>query len=202
MSVARVLKNNAVAVIGVALPLLLVLALVLLRALPAAQVPDPRHDLVLASGIDRGSQLDVEVREGRLYVRYRPVPPGQENYFAHGQPPELYYLDVDRMSLQRIPLELPVADDGRLSDQAQTLDVPLLAEVRLDPASVAPDGYRFEYDSGSGGGLLTGLWGGGYRYRHVLAKDGRRIKVPETADRYNTRLVGWVVAGELQESAQ
>jgi hypothetical protein len=198
MSAAAFLKRNFVVVIGVALPTLLVLFLAVVRGAQISSVPDPRYDLVFASNTYGSPQLEFSVEAGKLKVRYLP-PPEDQMRQAVRVVPELFYLDVGRLAVRKIPVELPVDAGGQLAGQVQALDVPQLADLELDPSSIAPDGYRFEYASSSGG-LLTGIWGGnGDRYRHVLKKDGRRIKVPDTVHRYDARVVGWVVGGTLKD---
>lgn len=197
MSVGAFLKRNFVVVLGVALPSALVLFLVIVRGMSISSVPDPRHDLLFTTGSYGDSQLEFSVEGGRLKVRYLPPAEGRARP-AVASRPELYYLDVDRLTARKIPIELPLDEKGELVDRVQVLDVPMLANLELDPSSLAPDGYRFEYSSFNGG-LLTDLWGGRGRYGYVLQKDGRRIKVPDAAYRYDVRLVGWVVGGELAE---
>lgn len=197
MSVVGFLKRNFVVVLGVALPSALVLFLVIVRGMSISSVPDPRYDLLFTTGNHGDSPLEFSVEGGRLKVRYLPPAEGRTRP-ATASRPELYYLDVERLAARKIPIELPVDEKGELVDRVQVLDVPMVAGLELDPSSMAPDGYQFEY-SRSNGGLLTDIWGGRGRYGYVLHKDGRRIKVPDTSYRYGVRLVGWVVAGELAD---
>jgi len=197
MSVSVFLRKNLVAVIGVALPLLLVLLLVALRGITASRIPEPRHDLLIVSQSYGNTPVEFSVERGKLKIRYLPAKEGSGQLVRKA--PELLYLDVDRLAVRPIIVELPVGQDGQLSDQTQTLELPELVGLTLSADSVAPDGYRFERAERSSGGLFGELFGGSYRSRYVLAKDGRRIKLPDTEDRYNVKLIGWVVGGELGE---
>lgn len=189
MSAAAFLKRNFVAVLGVALPLLLVLILVASRSFTVSRVAPPAHDLLLVANSYNNALLEFRVEQGKLIVRYMPAK--ESTGVRARSTPELLYLDVSRQAVRPITIELPVDEDGLLSQKAQPIEVPELADLTLSAESVSPDGYRFERAQRSGG-LFHDLFGGRSRYQYVLAKDGRRIALPDTEQRYNVTLVAWV----------
>ena len=197
MSIPAFLRKNIVAVIGVVLPLLLVLLLAGVRGIATLTVPEPAHDLLLASQGYGDRLLEFSVEHGALRIRYLPPPPEAE--WPWQTDPRLYYLDVARQVLRPIAIELPRDPDGRLSAQPRQLELPELAGLALSADSVAPDGYRFEPAGRYQDGLFGVLFGSGYRRHYALVKNGRRIVLPVLADHHDLRPVGWVIAGELEE---
>lgn len=193
MSVSHFLKRNFVAILGVALPLLLVLVLLISRSVSVSSVAPPTHDLLLTANNYGSALLEFRVEQGKLVVRYVPI---KETAGMRARPaPELLYLDAGRQAVRPITIELPVDEDGSLSEKAQIIEVPELAGLSLSADSVSPDGYRFERVSRSGG-LFTEFFGGNYRYRYALVKDGRRIGLQSMEQYYNVDLVAWVIDGE------
>lgn len=193
MSASSFLKRNFVAILGVTLPLLLVVALLISRSVSFSSIAPPAHDLLLVANNYGSTLLEFRVERGKLVVRYLPV---KEVAGMRMRPtPELLYLDVDRQAVRPIAIELPVDEDGSLSEKAQIIEVPELAGLTLSADSVSPDGYRFERVSRSGG-LFTEFFGGNYRYRYALVKDGKRIGLQSMEQYYNVDLVAWVIDGE------
>jgi len=197
MAMSAFLRRNLVPVLGLALPLLLVLALALSRSIVAARVAPPAYDLLLVSSSYVGIPLEFSVEQGRLQVRYLP---GEEATRLRLRTlPQLLYLDVNRFAVRAVPLVLPVDEDGQLPQQVLSIDVPELAGLTLSADSVAPDGYRFERVQQSGG-LFQDLFGGRSPYQYVLAKGGRRIALHDAEQRNNIALLAWVIAGDAQQS--
>lgn len=189
------LKRHGFVIAGAGLPLLLVAALVIARAVPRYVVEDPRCDLVYVAYGDRALPTDrlvcdVVVVEGELRVRWslaeEPVYSQEQRVFR-----------FDGASGRSVELLLPPA--GELQEHGARVErvVEGLADARLETALASPDGYTFE-SSYAGGGLFGEIFGSGSRrVRAVIEKNGRRIEVPQpTLDPYGygqPRFLGWAV---------
>jgi hypothetical protein len=189
------LKRHGFVIAGVGLPLLLVAALAIARAVPRYVVEDPRCDLVYVAYGDRALPTDrlvcdVVVVDGELRVRWNlaeePVYSQEQRVFR-----------FDGASGQSMELPLPPA--GELQDTGARVELVVagLEDARLDMELTSPDGYTFE-STYSGGGLFGEIFGSGSRrVRAVIERNGRRIEVPQpTLDPYgygHPRFLGWAV---------
>ncbi|NND64597.1 MAG: hypothetical protein HKM24_01415, partial [Gammaproteobacteria bacterium] len=171
MKAKEFFQENFVIIIGVSLPLLLVLFFVVARGLPDMRVPAPQYDLVFAKNYYHGgsnNRLGFSVDGGKLKVRYFPEKRNPNGYVTNQTVPELFYFDIDKKSVREINIELPVDKDSQLSEAVQYIDVPAVANLKLEPGDTAPDGYQFTYKSRNRGGLFGELMVGySYRRGHV-----------------------------------
>lgn len=169
------LKRHGFVIAGVGLPLLVVAALALARALPRVWVDDPRYELVYVLRGDYGGPptklvCDVASVEGRVRVRWVRVEIDQ-----YEGVPRVFRLDPARG--EPIELALPPPGDLPAVGDSSEAFVEGLDDVRLRTTEVAPDGYTFESNWRSGG-LFGDLFGRTHAPRTSVHKDGRRIAVP------------------------
>ena len=189
------LKRHAFVIAGVGLPLLLIAALLVARAVPRFLVEDPRFGLVYTvegddyRHDDRRVQ-DVSVAAGRLVVRWNLVE--RPNY----QPRRRVYR-ADPLSGELLELAVPEPEVAELEASGGRAEIALegLAGLRVDTQPVSPDGWSFASVYGGGGGIFGELFfhgHGGLRVR--IEKDGRRIDVPRSVVGYGAiDFVGWLV---------
>ena len=155
------IRKNLVLVAGIVLPVLLIAGFLVLERLPTALAEPPRHDfLVVAYRYDaqrpRTFHLDFQVREGRLDGIVRPS--SDERAYAHNQHASLFRYSARERHWSEIVYTLPEAADT--AEEPLTFAVTEAADLALDSAAVAPDGYAFEYLGYRGsGGLLGELFG-------------------------------------------
>jgi hypothetical protein len=188
MSKTHFLKDNIALVAGGSLPVLLILLFWIATVIPRMTVADPQHDMLYTAdyydynALSSGA-INIEVREGMLRAVFRETE-GQ-NYRSA---PRIYYFDVSAGSTQELSIEVPadVAD-------GQELDIPEAYGMTLSKKSIAPDGYSFDGSYSSRSGFF--FFDGGYRYRGLIRKDGRSIKLPTHGHQYqgNLRFLGWVL---------
>jgi len=191
MSLRRLLKDNIALVAGVSLPVLLVIAFWIATVIPQFTVPDPRYDLVYTAvnydyNTPTDGAIDLDVRDGRLRATFHRVE-GQ----TYGNTPRVYYFDVTAGTLQELTVDVPEdVQDG------QELDIPEASGLLLSKKSIAPDGYTFDGSYSSYRGLF--FFDSGYRYRGLIRREGRAIKVPAPGYRHQgeLRFLGWVLEGE------
>lgn len=192
MSKTQLLKNNIALVAGVSLPVVLVLVFWIATVIPQMTVDDPRYDMLYS--IDHyepnatgGGSIQIEVRDGKLLAVFRETDNQQ-----YRSSPRIYYFDVSAGSIQEFTVEVPVdLQDG------QELDIPEARGLTLSKKSIAPDGYVFDSNYSGRSGFL--FFDSGYRYRGLIRKNGRSIKIPTHGHQYqgNPRFLGWVVEGRM-----
>ncbi|MEM6584043.1 MAG: hypothetical protein AAF699_22405 [Pseudomonadota bacterium] len=191
MSKTQLLKENFALVVGVSLPLLLVLVFWIATVIPKMTVADPQYDLLYtADYYDHNTLIDgaiqIEIRDGRLHAVFRKTPG-----FDQHNLPRIYYFDVSTGSTQELSIVIPAdVKDG------QELEIPEAQGLTLSKKTIAPDGYMFDADYSSRSGFL--FFDSGYRYRGLIRKDGRAIKIPTQGNQYggNLRFLAWVLENE------
>ena len=188
MSKAHFLKENIALVAGISLPVLLVIVFWIATAIPKMTVPDPQYDMIYAAdyydynGPFRGT-IKLGVRDDRLRATYHST--DSQNLRSA---PRLYYFDVSSGSTHELSVELPAdLQDG------QELAIPEANGLELSKKSIAPDGYSFDGSYSSRSGFF--FFGSGYRYRGLIRKEGRAVKIPTHGHQYqgNLRFLAWVV---------
>jgi hypothetical protein len=182
------LKENIALVAGISLPVLLVSIFWIATAIPKMTVPDPRYDLIYTAdyydySAPAHGTVNLEVRDGHLRATYHSVE--HQNYHSS---PRLYYFDVSSGSTHELTVDVP----GDLQD-GQELNIPEATGLKLSKKSIAPDGYSFDGNYSSRSGFF--FFDGGYRYRGLIRKEGRAIKIPTHGHQYqgNLRFLGWVM---------
>jgi hypothetical protein len=191
MSKTQLLKDNMPLVVGISLPVLLVLMFWIATVIPTLTVPDPQHDMLYTAdyydyNVVTSGAVHIEIRDGRLRAVYRETE--DQNY---RNAPRIYYFDVSAGSTQELSIEIPAdVEDG------QDLEIPEARGLKLSKKNIAPDGYSFDASYSSRSGFF--FFDSGYRYRGLIRKDGRAIKIPTHGHQYqgNLRFLGWVLESE------
>ncbi len=190
------LKENAVLIAGVALPLMLVILFTVARTLPAKNVPDPQYKAVYAvqSYYYAGYNYSYKINdEGKLEVTLnapaRNVPPYTDSDIpSDAQKAKIYLFDGAKNKTEEIEVDLP-----KLEKDGKSIKIPVAKFDTLTLASgEAPDGYKFRDESYTNSSLLTELFT--YRSRRIpraIVKDGREIAI-ETQNYGNFVFIGWV----------
>lgn len=196
MALKKFLKENLVLTMGIGLPVLLVILFFLTSVLPKSLAEPPQHDLlfsVLRYDYQTASptNFDFVVRDGVLYARVGKTDSHNINRYHR----RLVRYDAQTGSVREIPYDL-----AGIADAPEGTEVPVEATggLTIDSSSKAPDGYTFESASYSGGGLVSGLFFGGYRNQGYRVVKGRAAyKIPTTfgENHYagNVQFIGWIV---------
>ena len=144
---------------------------------------------------------DLAVVDRKVRVVYQGGSPGYQN-------PRLWRYSAKTGALQEIAIPLPPglvplapgAVTPEVAARITPIDVPDVANLTVDPSSIAPDGYQFSAGAADyGGDILTGLFFySRYRDEAFLKKAGRSIRLPRAGDGLYygayARFIGWVVA--------
>jgi hypothetical protein len=194
------LQRNFVAVLGVALPLLLIAVVLAVHGISRWQADAPQHPVLYVAFSEHDGQYRFKFpigAQGRLMIRYQ-VPESRQpaSPSTQAETATLALYDVRAESLSSFVVHAP--ESLPEAGESTNLDVPgALAELYFRPGAIAPDGYRFEQSGYRSGGLFRELFGGGGRVRdNRLIKDGVAFQVPELDGRRyanNQELIGWVI---------
>jgi hypothetical protein len=184
------LKENAVLIAGIALPLMLVILFTFARALPAKNVPDPQYKAVYAlQPYYGGFSYAFKIKDdGKLDVTFN-TPDNPNNYVDNTtQKAQIFIFDGAKNKTQTIDLDLPARDKEKKSVPIAVKEFDTLTLASGD----APDGYKFREESYSGSSLITEIFT--YRSRHIpraIVKEGREIPL-ENQNYGNFVFIGWV----------
>jgi hypothetical protein len=191
----KLLRDNPVIALSIALPILVVALFAAATVLPKLLVDPPAYSLLLVDNTADGSisspvNIDLSVVNDRVRVRISKREEDEREQF-----PRIYIFDHATASVRDIPILLP-DDIDKLKDGTEIV-IPGLTNLRISAALRAPDGYEFQGYANGGAGLMTGLFGGSRTRNGVtIAKDGaiERIRLPVANDWYgDIRFLGWVV---------
>ena len=202
----RFLRDNAVLVAAFVLPAIVAALFIMATAIPKWTVPLPQHDLVLqvqdyASPPPRES-VEFALHDGRIEANVRAVAKPDRPDVVVPYPPRWKLLLFEHASMQvreiavEIPRDVPPGE-------TRTVMVEALANRRVIPGDVAPDGYKVtSLNTGSsGGGIVNDLFGMSHRFRRGIAigRNGRTIELelptPYSENYGSIITIGWIAEG-------
>jgi hypothetical protein len=202
MPAKNFIKENFVLIVGLALPVLLMVAFMLASSLPEQVSDPPKYDLVFAlteyPSVAGGIPVNVNlvVKDGVLKAQYTKVVTSTGSY-PNNTWKKLYLYQHDSRTVKELTFGFP--DDMSKIDPSREDTVEATKGMQLDTTLQSPDGYELTTESYSGRSGLFGdlLWsGGGYSNTPVLKKDDKRVKLSAgsgTNFAYATpEFVGWV----------
>lgn len=185
----RFFKENFALVAGIALPLVLIVLFFAAGKVTQSTVPDPQYDAVIVTNYypeATNNPWDISVHNGNIVIKEKAV---KEGVTPRTQKPDFYVLDHKTMATRKLAIDLSKAKDG-------SIDSPALAKInesRIDGNRTSPDGYTFEYNYRSGGGIFNELFfDSRYRRRYVLRNGVRTIPIKSDRYYYKTEVLGWV----------
>jgi len=197
----RFIKDNAVLIAGIVLPVVLVAGFMILSHIPKSLLDPPQYDfLLVVQSYDQqqhlGYNLAFEVRDGRLTGK---ATPRDGNNYSKSQRASLFRYKADGNVFEELVFELP----ENLDELEKPLTFPIaeVQNLKLDKRAQSPDGYTFEYlGYRGGGGLLGELFGSRRRYESscVLKKDSAYFDLPAPISKLNYYsqnlfFIGWVI---------
>ena len=200
-TLGRFIKDNAVLIAGIVLPVLLVAGFMILSHIPKSLLDPPQYDfLLVVRSYDQqqhlGYNLSFEVRDGRLTGK---ATPRDGNNYSNNQRANLFRYKADGNVFEELVFELP----ENLDELEKPLTFPIaeVQNLKLDKRAQSPDGFTFEYlGNWGGGGLLGELFGSRRRYESscVLKKDSAYFDLPAPMPKLNYYsqnlfFIGWVV---------
>ena len=150
-TLGKFIKDNAVLIAGIVLPVLLVAGFMILSHIPKTLLDPPQYDfLLVAQSYDQqqhlGYNLAFEVRDGRLTGK---ATPRDGNNYSNSQRANLFRYKADGNVFEELVFELP----ENLDELEKPLTFPIVEvqDLELDKRAKSPDGYTFEYLGYRGG---------------------------------------------------
>lgn len=189
------IKQNLVLVIGLMLPLLLIVLFFAATVIPKAMGTPPQYEMLFSTmHYDYQNPpdylLDFSVNNQQLRVSVKLNEHKDRNYHVK----KLMAFDAKSETVREIPID--VAQTVRLAQGGEVV----LEETKnmiIDTSNLSPDGYRLEGPNYGGGGLMGGIFGGGYRNSGFRIKKGSiGYQVPNTQPNYyynQVQFIGWVI---------
>lgn len=198
------IRDNPTIAFGLGLPLVLVLLFLAISGIPTLLVAPAQYDVLYATNYNAYNNAQNAIQIGVVGNRV------QVSYVGNMQPyqqPRLWRFSPKTGAVREIALLLPpglAPNTGHPVEAPKVptvtpIQVPDLEGVKVDSASVAPDGYEFSNSGDVYSGRIFGglFYSSRYRYQAELVKNGRSIRLPNSDGAYygnNVRFVGWVVA--------
>lgn len=190
--IASVLKDNAVLIAGIALPVLLVLLFAFARVLPEKVVADPQYRAIFLSRSWNGlGTYNFDVGDdGKLaltYIKNKDTIPVQTPV----EPNKILIFNGVTGTMDVIKVETPDLPAGK---DRVTVPVKGLETTKLSKDPVAPDGYSFRAESYRSSSLITEVFT--YHSSHIpnsIVKDSRSIPITKPSGPYYPYLdfLGW-----------
>ena len=190
------IKENLVLIIGLTLPVLLIVLFFLATVLPKSMANPPQYELLFSYvryDYQKLSPVSVDfvVKDGELKSRFSRNDKKIPNYYVK----RLMAYDAKTESVREIPYDMPTLPDDKESTEITLAET---QNMTINASTTSPDGYSFEGPYYRHGGLVTELFGGGYRNQGYRLKKGSvAYKMPATQNDYyfnNIQFIGWVVA--------
>jgi hypothetical protein len=190
------IKENLVLAVGLTLPLLLIVLFFVASVLPKSMGTPPQHEMLFSTMKYEYQKspdyvLDFKVKEGKVMVSAKKLDDKNNN----GNSIKLMAYDGKTETVREITI-----DNAKTGAAAVNGEI-LLEETKnltIDTNVTSPDGYVLEGPNYGDGGLIGGLFGGGYRnsgYRLKKGAVGYKISNLQPDYYYsNVQFLGWVVS--------
>lgn len=191
----KFVKENLVLVVGLTLPLMLVLLFFVATLIPKAMGTPPQYEMLFTTtryDYQNPPDFDINfyIKNQKLMVKSRKVDQQHRGYHTK----LLMAYDGRTETVREISLDM--AQFAKISDGNEVL----LQETNgwiIDASPVSPDGYKLDLPSYESGGLVGGIFGGGYRNNSYSLKKGSvGYRIPDTQGVYyynQMQFVGWVI---------
>ena len=189
------IKENLVLVIGLTLPLLLIVLFFVATVIPKAMGTPPQYEMLFTTVRYEYQNspdylLDFAVKNQQLTVKAQKNENKDRNYNVK----KLMAYDGKTETVREIAIDI-----AKTAGASNGVEVVLeeTKNMTIDTSSVSPDGYTLDGPHYGGGGLMGGIFGGGYRNSGFRIKKGSvGYKIPNEQQNYyynQVQFVGWVV---------
>jgi len=189
------IKENLVLVIGLALPVLLIVLFFVATVIPKSMGVPPQYEMLFSTvKYDYQNKpeyvIDFKVKDKKLMVTAKKNDDKNNNYYSK----RLMAYDGKTETVREIKL-----DEAKIGGAAKSGEVILeeTKDLTVDTNNTSPDGFVLDSPSYGGGGLLGGLFGGGYHNSGYRLKKGNTgYKIPNAQPDYYTgqlQFIGWII---------
>jgi len=189
------IKENLVLVIGLTLPLLLIVLFFVATVIPKAMGTPPQYEMLFTAirydyQNNPDYSLEFAVKNQQLTVKAKKNDSKDRGYNVK----RLMAYDGKTESVREIAIDITKTVGGAAGNEV-VLDE--TKNMLIDSSSVSPDGYTLDGPNYGSGGLMGGLFGGGYRNSGFRLKKGSvGYKIPNTQQNYyynQVQFIGWVI---------
>lgn len=194
-SFINMVRQNLVLVIGLVLPVLLVAIFFFATVIPKSLSQPPQYEMLFSTtryDYQDASDylLEFFVKDQRLMLKARKADDKNRNFNKK----ILMAYDGKTETVREIAVDITKNPDAMAGNEV-VLDE--TKHMTIEPSSMSPDGYVLDSNHYSDGGLVQGLFGGGYRNSGYRLKKGSvGYKIPNTQQNYyynQLQFIGWVV---------
>ncbi len=190
-TIKRILNENLIPVIGLALPILLIVIFYLAAILPKMLVKSPKIDFLYLTTAYPHDGITTEVKDGTLTIRITP-----EVQKGRLPLPRLFRFNAKTLTSTEIPIHLSSVPGIVVANKNEVLNIPEIKELKLDTQEVGPDGYKAEISSPNAGGVAN-LFLLNTKRTLLISKNGNVINVSDEKnnDNYKSiKFLGWIRA--------
>jgi hypothetical protein len=190
------IKENMVLVVGLTLPLLLIVLFFVAAVIPKAFGMPPQYEMLFTTTRYEYQDppdysLDFIVRDQKLIVKaHKNNNKDQRGYNSK----LLMAYDGKTETVREINIDLAKAANAAGDNEAVLEET---SSWTIDSSLASPDGYTLDGPSYRDGGLVGGIFGGGYSNNSFRLKKGSvGYKIPDTQGAYyynQVHFVGWVI---------
>lgn len=187
------IKQNLVLVTGLTLPLLLIVLFFAATVIPKMMGTPPQYDMLFTTmHYDYQNPpdylVDFSIKNQQVIATIKQ----NAHKDSNRQSRKLMVFDAKSETVREIPID--IVNAAKLAQDGEVLVAETKSMV-IDASSVSPDGYMLEGPNYAGSGLMSGIFGGGYRNSGYRIKKGSvGYPVPNTQQHYynQIQLIGWV----------
>jgi hypothetical protein len=194
MTIKTYIKENLALVIGLSLPIILIVLFFAATVIPKSMVPPPQYKMLFTVvkydyANPPAHLFSYSVKDRKLMVTAKHV----ENKAINASQNILMAYDPATQTTREIQHDTAAAEAA----PGAVLLVESTKAMELDTASVSPDGYSLDRPNYQDGGLVGGLFGGGYRNsQYRIVKGSVAYPLPRSVqyDYYNqVNFLGWII---------
>ena len=190
------IKENLVLVVGLTLPLLLIVLFFVATVIPKAFGMPPQYEMLFTTTRYEYQDpteysLDFVVKDQKLIVKaHKNNNKDQRGYNSK----LLMAYDGKTETVREINVDLAKAANAAGANEAVLEET---GSWTIDSSRVSPDGYTLDGPNYRDGGLVGGIFGGGYQNNGMRLKKGSvGYKIPDTQGIYyynQMHFIGWVI---------
>lgn len=188
------IKENLVLAIGLTLPILLIVLFFVATVIPKSMGVPPQYEMLFTvNQYDYQNKpdyfLDFKVKNKKLVVKAKKI----DDKTNCCNTTKLMAYDGKNEIVREIAIDI---NKTGAAASAGEIVLDETKDLTIDTSAISPDGYALGDPNYNSGGLLGGLFGGGYQNNgYRLKKGGVSYKIPNAqADYYNQlQFIGWVV---------
>ncbi|HQW58532.1 MAG TPA: hypothetical protein PK583_06225 [Gammaproteobacteria bacterium] len=185
----RVLKENLILIVGIALPILLVIVFYLAAVLPKILVKSPKIDLLYLTSTYPHDGISTEVIDGTLKIWITP-----EVQKGSLPMPRLFRFSAKTLTSTEIPIHLSTAPGIIIANKQEMLSIPAIKDLKLDTQEISSDGYKAEISSPNTGSVAN-LFLLNTKRALLISKNGHVINVSDEKNKNSHKYIkflGWI----------